>query len=308
MLNPLSSVQAGSEATLPVEIATVFESSDRHLRLLSRSLFQVALRPDASHPLVFRVSSVPGGGALEVARHFALAAAAYRSSRLLSLSQQISADAGGTPVGCVFLGHRSELRIFSALVAGGVYVTFEETRAVSTRDDSHGQFVLRIPPVSSRPADAEKAAMTLGRWLLPPGIRFSRDAMDLMRDYCWPGDLAHMRIVVGLAAQKAFRENISIVDAKLIECVLNRKERNLAELCRGDQSGWSVPLGAKDLLQLANFAGFSRVRKALEQLLIEGAVVSGCGNVATAAKFLRLPYTTMISRHKVLNSGTTEQQ
>ena len=305
MYYPLFSAQVGGVTSLPVEIATVFESSDRHLRFLARNLFQLALRPETSRPLVLRVSSVPGGGSLEVARHFALAAAASLSSRLLSLNSKIPVCSADRPRGCVFLGHYSELSMGDALPPGGVCVAFEETRNVVRCDDSRDHLVLRIPPISSRPEDAEKAALTLGKWLLPPGVEFSRDAIDLMRDYCWPGDLAHMRIVVGLVAQRAFRGNDPIIDANSIGGVLRRKERNLVELCRGDQSGWSVPLGAKDLLHLAHFAGFSRVRRALEQLLIEGAVASGRGNVASAAKFLRLPYTTMVSRQKVLSGETT---
>lgn len=305
MYYPVFPGPCAGDTGAPVEVSTVFESNDRHLRSLAKTLLQKVVASSAATPIVLGVRSIPGGGSLEVARHLALAASVSRNLRLISLKATVPDPASGRRERRVFLGHYSDLQSVGELVPGGIYVVFQETRGVPLILDPELGVQLSITPISARPLDAEKAALTLGKWLLPPGVGFSRDAMELVRDYCWPGDLAHMRITLGLAAQRAFVENLPVVDADLIQCVLSRKERNLTELCRMDQSGWGVPLGARDLLQLASFAGFNRVRKALEQLLIEGAVASGGGNATSAAKFLRLPYTTMISRQKVLSLGMT---
>jgi DNA-binding NtrC family response regulator len=80
---------------------------------------------------------------------------------------------------------------------------------------------------------------------------------------------------------------------------------NLAELSRLDQTGWSFPIAGRDLLQLATFTGFSRVKKALELLLIEGAVATAGGSATGAARQLGLPYTTLVSRQKALRSDGT---
>lgn len=286
---------AGPPGTTPVEVSNVIHSTDRGLRLTVRSLLELCAKKTDPSPGSILIRSVTGGGASEVARYLALVACQTRGARLLSLRGL----APGAPGRDVFLGNLRDWRAQGRIDPGALYIIFSDCP-----DDVGSRWegpCLRIPPISARPEDAVNAARLLGRQFLPPGVNIAPDALELARDYFWPGDIAHMRVTLSLASQRCFVENTRVLDAAMIRAVLGLKERNLAELCRLDKSGWTIPLGARDLLQLANFTGFMRVRKALEQLLIEGAVDTGDGNAAVAAKYLRIPYTTMISRQKVLN-------
>ncbi len=295
--SPTLSGSSPALGELPVEVATLFDSIDRRLRATAVSFWRTCTTPSSDEGLLL-VRSAPGGGAAEVARYLATIACRARRCRLLSWT----AEQPGGLDGQVCLGVFDPGGTLPIQVRGCLFILFSHAREALEPSNEVGLSVLRIPSLSTRPGDALKAALFMAESLLPPGSFFSDDARELIRDYCWPGDLAHMRVTLGLVGQKAFSTNMQVVDADTIRLILNRKERNLIDLCRTYHIGWGIGLRAQDLLHLAAFTGFTRVRQAIELLLIEGAVASGGGNAAVAAKFLGLPYTTLISRQKTLKA------
>lgn len=282
-----------------VEIATLFNSSDQTLRTAAKAFQRICETPP-NEGRILLVQSIPGGGAVEVARHLALVACRAIRRPLVGLSAQCS---GSGTANQVVLGQFDSAVLTKPRAPDSLFILFSHSREALDLPLGPEVALLKIPPLASRPDDALAAAIYLGATLLPPGTVFSKDALELIRDFFWPGDLAHMRITLGLAGQIAFEGNVQVIDGTAIIRVLQRKERNLADLCRLDHSGWSFSLTPRDLLHLAAFRGFARVRQALELLLIEGAVASGGGNSAAAAKFLGLPYTTLVSRQKVLKAA-----
>lgn len=286
-----------STGLLPVEVATLFDSTDQRLRTAAASFLRTCTAPAAQGERLL-IYSVPGGGATEVSRYLATIACRTRRCRLLSQNNAQPHKIRNA----VYFGHYDAGGSKECALLADLTVLFSSASEAPALAGSSGFSVLQIPPLSSRPKDALKAALFLAQALLPAGSFFTDDACELIRDYCWPGDLAHMRMTLGLVGQRAFATNTQAIDAETIRFVLKRKELNLAELCRREQTGWGIALTGQDLLHLATFTGFVRVRKALELLLIEGAVTSFGGNAAIAAKFLGLPYTTLVSRQKALRA------
>ncbi len=285
-----------SPGFVPVEVATLFDSSDQLLRSAATSHLRTCTSP-SGHGGGLLIYSVPGGGATEVSRYLATIACRTRRCRLLSQSNVQPNEFTNAVYFGQFDGWDSKRSAPGALTI--LFSNASDAPALARRA---GFSVLQIPRLSSRPKDALKAAQFLAQAMFPSGSFFTDDACELIRDYCWPGDLAHMRMALGLVGQRAFVTNTQAIDAETIRFVLKRKELNLAELCRRDQSGWGIALTGQDLLQLATFTGFVRVRKALELLLIDGAVTTLGGNTAVAAKLLGLPYTTLVSRQKALRA------
>ena len=286
-----------SSVVLPVEVATLFDSTDQLLRTAAASFLRTCSAPPGQGERLL-IYSVPGGGAAEVSRYLATVACRTRRCRLLSENNAQPHNIKNA----VYFGQYEGGGSNQLPSRGGLTLLFSTALEAPLLAARSGFLVLQIPPLASRPKDALKAALFLTRSMFPAGSFFTDDACELIRDYCWPGDLAHMRVTLGLVGQRAFVTNTEAIDAETIRFVLKRKELNLAELCRRDQTGWGIALTGQDLLHLATFTGFARVRKALELLLIEGAVTSFGGNTADAAKFLGLPYTTLVSRQEALRT------
>ncbi len=286
-----------STGFLPVEVLTLFDSTDQLLRTAAASFLRSCTAPPEQGERLL-IYSVPGGGASEVSRYLATLACRTHRCRLLSQNNLQPREIKNA----VYFGQYDGGGPNPFGSRGGLTILFSSASETPALAGRSGFSVLQIPPLSSRPKDALKAALFLAQSMLPAGSFFTEDACELIRDYCWPGDLAHMRMTLGLVGQRAFVTNTQAIDAETILFVLKRKELNLAELCRREQTGWGIALTGQDLLHLATFTGFVRVRKALELLLIEGAVTAFGGNAAVAAKLLGLPYTTLVSRQKALRA------
>ncbi|MEY4631737.1 MAG: hypothetical protein RIQ81_1857 [Pseudomonadota bacterium] len=292
---------------MPVEAEALLRSTDALLRGFANELTGLASRAHrepSQQGLKIMTFAPPGGGAAEFSRHLAILSCMGGRAHLYPIRNP-PVEATALPVSLFGpVEEASDLTVQGKAVC----FCFTEDRDVPGLAAVQGWRVLKIPPLAARPGDALLAAEIMARNFFPPGLKLANDALELIHDFRWPGELAHLRVTLGVAAQLAFSLGRPVVDAAQILDVLRRKERNLAWLCRLDHSGWSFPISGRDLLQLATFTGFSRVRKALELLLIEGAVASAGGNSSTAARRLGLPYTTLVSRQKVLSQKRTQER
>lgn len=285
-----------------IEIRALLQSSDQRLRVAASNLRARCL--DRLGGRIRVVISAPfGGGASDIARWFAFQAARAKTSRLTFpvAFEQTELDANDVIFGPIhmidkFLSNRTGARIVG-FSNGGL------ERGLLDLLHYHGFTVLEVPPISQRLGDSVFVAKLIQEESFPPGVVLSGSAFQLIHDYFWPGDLAHLRMTLELAGQMAFVKGKRIIADSDLLAIIEKKESNLGSLSVAAQFGWGVSLRSMDMLNLAYFCGYGRVRKAMERWVLEGARVAFAGDTAAAARGLRMPYTTLVSRLRALGIG-----
>lgn len=243
-----------------------------------------------------------GGGASEIARVIAIHAARARRGRLTFPVQEFGgvepvqgfAVVFGPYSACSHLMFRkSDTRV---VAFANSQLTHPQMQALADR----GYAMLDVPAIWRRNEDSLLVTKMIQRDTVPPGVELSSCALTLIQDYRWPGDLAHLRMTLGLAGQQAFLTGKKSISEADVLAIIDKKECNLGPLCIAEQSGWGVSIRSADMLNLAQFCGYGRVKKALERWLLEGVHSVFQGDCAAAARSLQLPYTTLVSRLKSL--------
>ncbi|NBQ53326.1 MAG: hypothetical protein EBU49_07095 [Proteobacteria bacterium] len=183
---------SGSPLLLPVEVATLFDSTDQLLRTAAASFLRTCTASPGQDERLL-IYSVPGGGATEVSRYLATVACRTRQCRLLS---ENNAPPENIKNG-VYFGQYEGRGSTRLPLRRGLTVLFSTESEAPLSAARSGFSVLQIPPLASRPKDALKAALFLTKSIFPAGSFFTDDACELIRDYCWPGDLAHKNRLAG---------------------------------------------------------------------------------------------------------------
>ena len=204
------------------------------------------------------------------------------------------------------LGGREEIAVDFRLVTATHRDLSQEVALGRFRQDLFFRinvFGLSVPGLSERAGDIPAlldAMLARYRVEAGPGMapRFSAAAMRLFSAHVWPGNVRELRNVFDRAAVLYPGEEIGADEARGLLMVPGLVEAEAAPVQRGavaDAEGLRKMLEGAPSLYLRGYL------QEIEVALIEAALDLNKGNVAQAARALRLKRTTMIEKMKKLS-------
>jgi two-component system nitrogen regulation response regulator GlnG len=144
------------------------------------------------------------------------------------------------------------------------------------------EFIIVAPPLRERPEDVEFLASRFLRQSQREHQTYAReftpDALDLLQNYPWPGNVRQLRNVVRRVSLMASSE---VTAAHITECMPQRSSRTT---CTGSRASPPPPTPLRSLVE-------HQVQQ-LERDAILDALTQAGGNKAMAARRLRINYKT----------------
>jgi two-component system response regulator AtoC len=160
----------------------------------------------------------------------------------------------------------------------------------------------RVPPLRERRDDIEPLAVRFlrqahKRWQTP-ATGFQPDALSVLLDFCWPGNVRQLKNVVERAAAICTQQNVGLDD--LPEEVVEQVH-TLLEPTESIATAPTELAGHSNEVDIAKSLS-SRVR-AFEARLIREALATYGGNHTKTAAARRIPRRTLSHRISVLGIG-----
>ncbi len=184
------------------------------------------------------------------------------------------------------LGGTSPIDVDLRIVAATNQNIRESLKKKEFREDLFyrlGEFIITLPPLRERLGDipffARKFVFEVSLELNKQIRDITDNAIDLLKQYPWPGNLRELKNVMRRAT---LLTNSSTINKEFIEILLN--EHYTEKKCMAKSASGQLPL--KDAL------------RELEKKMIRDAMENTGGNKAKAAKLLRISYKNLFDKMK----------